>query len=64
MSCLVPTGLLLYLRHFLQDDTAFARMDEIENAIKRAVIAKNRTVLKRNVNVLMVLGHQGLPCTG
>ena len=52
---------------FLQDDTvkqAFARTDGIENASKRAVIAKNRTVLERIVIVLMFLDRQGLPLRG
>ena len=52
---------------FLQDDTvqkAFARADGVEKARKRAVIAKNRTVLERIFNVLMFLGRQGLPLRG
>ncbi|KAL5505190.1 hypothetical protein EMCRGX_G006585 [Ephydatia muelleri] len=52
---------------FLQDDTvqqAFARADSVENARKRAIVAKNRTVLERIVKVLMLLGRQGLPIRG
>ena len=48
----------------MQDDTvqqAFARADGVENARKRVVIAKNRTVLEHIVNVLMFLDRQGLP---
>ena len=55
------------LAFFLQDDTvqqAFARADGVENARKRAFIAKNRTVLERIVNVLMFLDRQGLPLRG
>eukprot|EP00731_Ephydatia_muelleri_P012303 Em0006g1197a len=52
---------------FLQDDTvqqAFARADSVENARKRAIVAKNRTVLERIVKVLMLLGRQGLLIRG
>ncbi|KAL5502010.1 hypothetical protein EMCRGX_G008703 [Ephydatia muelleri] len=52
---------------FLQDDTvqqAFARADSVDNARKRAIVAKNRTVLERIVKVLMLLGRQGLPIRG
>ena len=65
----MPTGMLLYPRHFFCKMTQFNKLSQGWMVLKmlarkRAVIAKNRTVLERIVNVLMFLGRQGPPLRG